>query len=148
MPITKVTQRQDPHDTLSQTTDAETLSSWETTKVPLESSAPVNVPTQSWEEPLFNQDARESIAPDLDLALIWPDSEDLFQSIISSDTTDQWQMPLGALPFPPVAQDIHSLNLGSPNSFDNRCSSIGAIPSGGSRQAVRDVTEMVNSSVS
>ena len=148
MPATKVAQEQYPHDTPSQTTDAETLSSWETTKPPLESPTSVNAPTQSWGQPLFNQDVREPTAPDLDLALIWPDSEDLFQSIISADTTDQWQMSLGTLPFPSVAQDIHSFNLGSPNSFDNRCSSIGAIPSGGSHQAVRDVTEMVHSSVS
>lgn len=66
---------------------------------------------------------------------------------MSSDTTDQWQMPLGALPFPPVVQDVNSMSFGSPNSFDDRSSSIGTIPSGGSHQAVRDVTEMVASSV-
>lgn len=86
-------------------------------------------------------------ASDLDFTLIWPDSESLFQSIMSSDTTDQWQMPLGALPFPPVVQDVNSMSFGSPNSFDDRSSSIGTIPSGGSHQAVRDVTEMVASSV-
>lgn len=57
-------------------------------------------------------------------------------------------MPLGTLPFPPVVQDVSTINFGSPNSFDDRSSSIGAIPSGGSHQAVRDVTEMVTSSVS
>lgn len=39
------------------------------------------------------------------------------------------------------------MNFGSPNSFDDRSSSIGTIPSGGSHQAVRDVSEMVTSSV-
>jgi hypothetical protein len=66
---------------------------------------------------------------------------------MSSDTTEHWQMPLGTLPFPPVVQDVNAINFGSPNSFDDRSSSIGTIPSGGSHQAVRDVTEMVTSSV-
>ena len=87
-------------------------------------------------------------ASDLDFDLIWPDSENLFQSIMSSDTTDQWQMPLGTLPFPPLVQDVSGLTFGSPNSFDHRSPSIGTIPSGGSHEAVRDVTEMVTSSVS
>lgn len=87
-------------------------------------------------------------AADIDFSLIWPDSENLFQSIMSTGTTDQWQMPLGTLPFPPVVQDVSTMNFGSPNSFDDRSSSIGTIPSGGSHQAVRDVTEMVTSSVS
>ena len=85
---------------------------------------------------------------DLDFDLIWPDSENLLQSLMSSDTTDQWQMPLGTLPSPPVVQDISGLSLGSPDSFDDRSSSLGPIPSGGSRQAVHDVTEMGTSSVS
>lgn len=87
-------------------------------------------------------------ASELDFALVWPDSEDLFQSLISSDTADQWQIPLGTLPFPPIVQDVNGLNFGSPNSFDDRSSSVGALPSGGGHQAVRDVTEMVTSSVS
>lgn len=87
------------------------------------------------------------MASDLDFALIWPDSENLFQSIMSSDTSDQWQIPLGSLPIPPVVQDVSGVNFGSPNSFDDRASSIGTIPSGGSHQAVRDVSDMVTSSV-
>lgn len=90
----------------------------------------------------------DTVATDLDFALVWPDSENLFQSLMSSDTADQWQMPLGTLPFPPVVQDVNGMNFGSPNSFDDRSSSVGAIPSGGGHQAVRDVTEMITSSVS
>lgn len=56
-------------------------------------------------------------------------------------------MPLGTLPFPPVVQDSNTMSFGSPNSFDDRTSSIGVIPFGGSHEAVRDVTEMVTSSV-
>jgi hypothetical protein len=90
----------------------------------------------------------QNVAADLDFALIWPDSESLFQSLMSSDTTDQWEMPLGTLPFPPVVQDINTMNFGSPSSFDDRSSSVGTIPSGEGHQAVRDVTEMITSSVS
>ncbi|KAJ5171257.1 uncharacterized protein N7500_004040 [Penicillium coprophilum] len=67
---------------------------------------------------------------------------------MSSDTADQWQMPLGTLPFPPAAQDINGMSFGSPNAFDERRCSVGAIPSGGGHQAVRDVTEMITSSSS
>lgn len=70
---------------------------------------------------------------------------------MSSDVTDQWQIPLGTLPFPPIVQQMGNgsgVNFDSPSSFDDRGSSIGAIPSGGGHQAVRDVSEMVTSSVS
>ena len=111
---------------------------------------------------------------DLDCSLIWPDSEDLYQSIISSsDVTSQWHIPLGTLPLPPNPNQAHpppqchpqstsaapsnrtgsaggaaALNFESPSSFDDRDCSIGSIPSGGNRQAVQDVSEMVTSSVS
>jgi hypothetical protein len=105
-------------------------------------------PGQTWEASGTHQaSGLQATASDLDFALIWPDSENLFQSIMSSDTSDQWQIPLGALPVPPVVQDISGMNFGSPNSFDDRASSIGTIPSGGSHQAVRDVSDMVTSSV-
>ncbi|PTU23477.1 hypothetical protein P175DRAFT_0508154 [Aspergillus ochraceoroseus IBT 24754] len=118
-------------------------------RAPVEAVIPPSAHSLAWETPGAQQaQGLPSAAPDLDFALIWPDSEDLFQSIMSSDTTDQWQMPLGALPIPPVVQDFGGMNFGSPNSFDDRGSSIGTIPSGGSHQAVRDVTEMVTSSSS
>lgn len=100
------------------------------------------------ETPQFPPADAQHPTSDLDLNLIWPDSETLFQSIMSADTADQWQIPLGTLPFPPVVQDVTGLAFGSPNSFDDRSASIGTIPSGGGHQAVRDVTEMVTSSVS
>lgn len=104
---------------------------------------------QTWETSQHEQQPElHNTTSELDFDLIWPDSENLFQSIMSSDTTDPWQMPLGTLPFPPVVQDVNGLSFGSPNSFDDRSSSIGTIPTGGSHQAVRDVTEMVTSSVS
>ncbi|KAK4944195.1 hypothetical protein LTR10_016308 [Elasticomyces elasticus] len=81
---------------------------------------------------------------DLDYDLIWPDSEDLFQSIMSADPASQWQVPLGTLPFS-ASPSTSDVPFGStPASFDERPSSIGAIPSGGNRQAVQDVSKMVS----
>lgn len=89
-----------------------------------------------------------AVGTELDFGLIWPDAEELFQTIMSSDTSDQWQIPLGTLPFPPTVQPPSCLNFDSPGSFDDRGSSIGTLPSGEGHQAVRDVTEMVTTSVS
>lgn len=88
---------------------------------------------------------------DLDFSLVWPDSEDLFQTIMSSEATNEWQMPimpLGALPPPAAPSESSNNHIESPSFFGDRSSSIGNIPSGGSHQAVRDVTDMVTSSVS
>ncbi|KAE8388312.1 C2H2 type zinc finger domain protein [Aspergillus alliaceus] len=130
-------------------TSLDTLPPWDATRAPVDATVSESAPCQTWDSSQPEQNpGLQHAASDLDFGLIWPDSENLFQSIMSSDTTDQWQMPLGALPFPPVIQDINLMSFGSPNSFDDRSSSIGAIPSGGSHQAVRDVTEMVTSSSS
>ncbi|KAL4872737.1 hypothetical protein BDV12DRAFT_125710 [Aspergillus spectabilis] len=131
-----------------QVTSLDTLP-WEAPRAQAETIVPTSAPGQGWETSDAQQAANlQAVASDLDFALIWPDSEDLFQSIMSSDTSDQWQIPLGALPIPPVVQDVSGMNFGSPNSFDDRASSIGTIPSGGSHQAVRDVSDMVTSSSS
>ncbi|KAE8318671.1 hypothetical protein BDV41DRAFT_560528 [Aspergillus transmontanensis] len=145
---TKPSQGQHGHE-IPQPTSLEALPPWDTTKAPVDAAITVPAPSQTWDTSQPEQNSGlQHAASDLDFTLIWPDSESLFQSIMSSDTTDQWQMPLGALPFPPVVQDVNSMSFGSPNSFDDRSSSIGTIPSGGSHQAVRDVTEMVASSSS
>lgn len=124
-----------------QTALIDSLPPWESNHA--STAATTSAPSQTWDTPASTQNT----ASDFDFSLIWPDSENLFQSIMSTGTADQWQMPLGTLPFPPVVQNTNTMNFGSPNSFDDRSSSIGAIPSGGSHQAVRDVTEMVTSSV-
>ena len=80
---------------------------------------------------------------DLDFELIWPDSEDLFQTIMSSDVSNQWQLPSGTLSFFPESYLSRNISIGSPSSFDNRPPSIGVIPSGGNHQAVHDVSEMI-----
>ncbi|KAJ5290648.1 uncharacterized protein N7443_010901 [Penicillium atrosanguineum] len=123
--------------------------SWDTSSASTAGPASTSATSHSWGDSASNHHSNmHNVASDLDFALIWPDSEDLFQSLMSSDTADQWQMPLGTLPFPPVVQDVNGMNFGSPNSFHDRSSSVGAIPSGGGHQAVRDVTEMVTSSSS
>ncbi|KAL4763517.1 C2H2 type zinc finger domain protein [Aspergillus foveolatus] len=131
-----------------QVTSLDTLT-WDAARPPAEAA----VSTSATDRPWMASDAQQAsglqgVASDLDFALIWPDSENLFQSIMSSDSPDQWQIPLGSLPIPPVVQDVSGMNLGSPNSFDDRASSIGTIPTGGSHQAVRDVSDMVTSSSS
>lgn len=128
-----------------QTASIDALPSWDSSQT--SSAAATSAPSQPWGTTQSTQQHGLNAASDIDFSLIWPDSENLFQSIMSTGTTDQWQMPLGTLPFPPVVQDVSTMNFGSPDSFDDRSSSIGAIPSGGSHQAVRDVTEMVTSSV-
>jgi uncharacterized Zn-finger protein len=85
---------------------------------------------------------------ELDLELIWPDSEDLFQTIMSSDDTNQWQIPLGTSLFPPESCPPSNTSFGSPSSFDDRAPSIGAIPSGGNHQAMHDVSNLISSLVS
>lgn len=85
---------------------------------------------------------------ELDFELIWPDSEDLFQTIMSSDAVNQWQIPLGTLPFPAENYPASNSSFGSPGSFDDQVPSIGAIPSGGNYQAVHNVSKMITSLVS
>ena len=68
---------------------------------------------------------------DLDFELIWPDSEDLFQTIMSSDASNQRQLPLGTLSFPLESYLSRNVSIGSPSSFDDRPPSIGVIPSPG-----------------
>ncbi|KAJ5540171.1 hypothetical protein N7513_008503 [Penicillium frequentans] len=127
----------------------DSMASWESSSASPVGPASTSATSRSWDESQsVHHPGMHNVASDMDFDLVWPDSENLFQSLMSSDTTDQWQMPLGTLPFPPVVQDINGMNFGSPNSFDDRSSSIGAIPSGGGHQAVRDVTDMINSSSS
>lgn len=126
--------------------------------IPTQSVSPevLATPTQqqlAWGSSEETEQSQLNETTDIDFSLIWPDSETLFQSIMATGTADQWhtqtqmQMPLGTLPFPPVVQDDNAMNVGVPESFEDRGPSIGAIPSGGSHQAVRDVTEMVTNSV-
>lgn len=49
---------------------------------------------------------------DADLNLIWPDSEELFNSLFSSDFTNSW-LPTGTLPLPSADLDLGGNGLGS-----------------------------------
>ncbi|KAI2710240.1 transcriptional regulator family: Fungal Specific TF and C2H2 zinc finger [Penicillium roqueforti] len=131
-----------------QPTSFNSLPSWDTRSASTVDPVSTSATSHSLEESHSGDHASmHNVDSELDFALVWPDSENLFQSLMSSDTTD-WQIPLGTLPFPPVVQDMNGMDFGSPNSFDDRRSSVGAILSGGGHQAVRDVTEMVTSSSS
>jgi hypothetical protein len=54
---------------------------------------------------------------ELDFELIWPDSEDLFQTIMSSEAVNHWRVPLGTLPFPAENYAASNTSFGSPSSF-------------------------------
>ncbi|KAJ8060435.1 hypothetical protein OCU04_010762 [Sclerotinia nivalis] len=89
-----------------------------------------------------------SSTEDLDFELIWPDSEDLFETLMSTDPMNPWQMPIGILPVP-ITTPSHVSNgsFGIPGPFQEK-GSIGSIPVGESHQAVHNVSEMVTSLVS
>jgi hypothetical protein len=86
-----------------------------------------------------------SSSAELDFELIWPDSEDLFETLMSTDPTNQWQMPMGTLPIT-TRTNLNNSIFGTPGPFHDK-SSIGAIPIGESHQAVHNVSEMVTSLV-
>ena len=95
-------------------------------------------------EPAVSQSMNQGA--ELDFDLIWPDSEDLFQTIMSTEKANQWEIPLGTLPFS-VSPDTSNIPFETPSSFDERPSSIGTIPSGGNSQAVQDVSKMISNLV-
>ncbi|KAA8571079.1 hypothetical protein EYC84_000434 [Monilinia fructicola] len=82
---------------------------------------------------------------DLDFELIWPDAEDLFENLMSSDSTNLWQMPIGTLPVPITTRShVNSGSFGILGPFREK-GSIGSIPVGESHKAVHNVSEMVTS---
>lgn len=78
---------------------------------------------------------------DLDFQLIWPDSEELFQSLMSVDSASQ--IPLGTLPLP---SNFDHAPHGS-DQYEHHRSATEAIPSGGGHQAVHDVSRMITNLV-
>ncbi|ESZ95895.1 hypothetical protein SBOR_3708 [Sclerotinia borealis F-4128] len=66
---------------------------------------------------------------DIDFELIWPDSEDLFETLMSSDPTNSWQIPIGTLPIPITTRShINNGCFGIPGPSHEK-GSIGSIPS-------------------
>ncbi len=114
-----------------------------------------STPYQAPQQPLnvFAQDdALDGYLGDLpsnhiDFDLIWPDSESLFQSILSSDTSSQWQLPLGTLPFPSLISSTSPRISHESPRFGEQPESIGSIPHGGNNRAVQDVSKMITNEV-
>jgi hypothetical protein len=72
--------------------------------------------------------------------LIWPDSEDLFQNIISADWAEQ-QVSIGFSDSPSVLDPA----LETSNPASNRTEKIAQIPSGENQKAVQEVSNMISS---
>ncbi|KAF2719503.1 C2H2 type zinc finger domain protein [Polychaeton citri CBS 116435] len=105
----------------------------------LDNVSPAQISGTSWQALQM-----ETPLSDLDLNLIWPDSQDLFQSIISADKNGTWQLPLGTLPFPSDTQyaEVPSVNMG-PTSAPSHATSDRPSRHGDNHQAVRGVSNMV-----
>jgi hypothetical protein len=85
---------------------------------------------------------------DLDFDLMWPDSEDLFETLMATEMNTQWQMPLTTLPISSRSLYTSNATFGTSSSFQEQAHSIGHIPSGESHQAVHNVSNMVTTLVS
>lgn len=88
----------------------------------------------------------EASLPAIDLDLMWPDSEDLFQALLTSTDGKEWQSPLGpscigtpTSTFSPVA---------SHSRFGDQPPSIDSIPLGANNRAVDEVSAMISAQVS
>lgn len=82
--------------------------------------------------------------------LIWPDTEDLFQSIMSSDPINPWQMPLGTLPFVTGFDQVNNLSCAQNSASYEPGLALDTTPSQNSsesHQAVQDVSQMVTTLV-
>lgn len=86
---------------------------------------------------------------DLDFDLIWPDSEDLFETLMATENTTQWQMPVTTLPITSHASQTNNSVMETGPPFRDKVAdpSIGSIPTGESHRAVHNVSEMVSSLV-
>jgi len=80
------------------------------------------------------------LSADLDFDLMWPDSEDLFETLMAPDPTNPWQIPQNNAYSPPP-QSI--FNFGTPASIIDKGSPMSSVSSGESHRAVHNVSEMV-----
>ncbi|KAH6694843.1 hypothetical protein BKA61DRAFT_637435 [Leptodontidium sp. MPI-SDFR-AT-0119] len=80
------------------------------------------------------------LSADLDFDLMWPDSEDLFETLMAPDPTNPWQIPQINTHFSP-AQSV--FNFGTPTSIIDKASPMSSVCSGESHRAVHNVSEMV-----
>jgi len=84
---------------------------------------------------------------ELDFDLMWPDAEDLFETLMASEATNQWQMPLTTLPISSRSLYTSTSQSDTLDAFRDKGSPVGPIPSGESHKAVHNVSEMVSSLV-
>ena len=80
---------------------------------------------------------------DADLRLIWPDSEELFNSLFSVDFAEPW-LPLGTLPLPSAGDIAGEAAPGAPCQSDGSKPLSTAQP-GDTHRAVNGVSQMVSS---
>ncbi|PVH72705.1 hypothetical protein DL98DRAFT_609856 [Cadophora sp. DSE1049] len=80
------------------------------------------------------------LSADLDFDLMWPDSEDLFETLMAPDPTNPWQIPQNNAYSPPP-QSV--FNFGTPASIIDKGSPMSSVSSGESHRAVHNVSEMV-----
>ena len=83
--------------------------------------------------------------PDIGLDLMWPDSEDLFQSILSSDLGTSWQLPPGTLPLPSrglTPENSVAITIGA--STAGQLLAGKGVQSGDNQHAVHGVSAMVS----
>jgi hypothetical protein len=85
-------------------------------------------------------------SPDLNFDLIWPDPEDLFETLMASENTNQWQMPFTT--FPIASQVLRDNDYTTEANFHDKRPSISSIPNGESHRVVHNVSEMVTTLVS
>lgn len=84
---------------------------------------------------------------DADLNLIWPDSEELFNSLLSSDFSNSW-LPAGTLPLP--SADVYLAGSGLPTAdgqgqkADDHPPSRSELQAGDGHHAVHGVSQMVS----
>lgn len=110
------------------------------------------ISTMGEETPVSEPSMMQHISPsvELDFDLMWPDAEDLFETLLATEATNKWQMPLTTLPMSsrPIYPSSNMFEQPSPGTFGDSGSLISPIPSGESHRAVHNVSEMVSSLVS
>ncbi|KUJ07826.1 uncharacterized protein LY89DRAFT_789492 [Mollisia scopiformis] len=125
------------------------------------SLSPMGIPEMAHESPVSlpggmsdqlsvagDQNSAQTMPPpppsaELDFDLMWPDSEDLFETLMASETNNQWQMPFTTLPISSKSLYTSNTAFSTPSSFREQGPSIDAIPSGESHRAVHNVSNMV-----
>lgn len=136
-------------------TKSETIASHSPIGIPEIPQPVFSTPTQpqdqvSVQEDHFTASSANDTVPttvDLDFDLIWPDSEDLFETLLTSESRNQWQMPLPTLPISVHTPTPSIFSIGTPQAYHEKSPSTASIPSGESSQAVHNVSEMVTSLV-